>query len=400
MRGIVKMIKKEKIVEMLMILLIFVTIVDPANQIFKIKSLIFLITIFMFLVINYRNKNNLKLLLLILLISLLVPLFSIFIGVIHNSSFELGIGLDVMKSYMFFSIVIALRENVKKYNSVLKILMIGISIIVLVINIILIYNHKLFSIIYLYSLEKQNMMIANRKFGNLLLQSIYYKTIILAIIPFSFYFQEFMFTKKNKMKNIFLSFVLAYGIFISGTRANLISLGYIVLAWLLYFSVKKKKLIILLLSLACMISALDIVKNNFFEKTEHSNLVKLGHYTSYSDEFQKMNLITGEGAGTRFYTKGFNSYAETTELTYFELFRRMGIWGIILHLVFLLYPLFKLRKRMDILIWYSIYIVIAGTNPLLFSSTGMLLMAFVYAEIFKKEVVEYECKSVSTYVNL
>lgn len=122
---------------------------------------------------------------------------------------------------------------------------------------------------------------------------------------------------------------------------------------------------------------------NFFEKAEISNNVKLGHIKSYFNHFKTMNLLIGDGLGTSFYTEGFKSHAYITELTYFEMFRRFGVFGFSILLIWLLYPLKVLYKNKEILSWYPVYLMAAGTNPLLFSSTGMLLLVFVYAEVIE-----------------
>lgn len=394
------MLKKQIILDVLVTILLLVTIFDPANQIFRIKSIIFFGVILTYILINYKRKMDFRLVILILGISLLLPQLSIFIGSILNSTFDIRIGKDLLKSYMYFFVSLVLIENVEKYKSILNKCMLGVVIIVLITNISLLFDREIFSLIYSYSLEKQNMMIANRQFGKISLFSIYYKTIILAIVPLSFYFREFLFSPYKKIKNFVLTFLFSYGIFISGTRANLICLAFIVFSLLLYYSIKRKKGFLLIMIIILFLASSNVILKNFFDREEQSNTVKLGHYISYKEEFNKMNLLFGHGAGTKFYSKGINQYTDITELTYMELFRRMGMIGFTFYMLFLLYPLFKLRKRIDIIVWYSIYILAAGTNPLLFSSTGMLLMAFVYAEIFKKEVVEYECKSTSTYVNL
>ena len=59
-----------------------------------------------------------------------------------------------------------------------------------------------------------------------------------------------------------------------------------------------------------------------------------------------------------------------------------------------IFTLIKLALRHDsalaILVTYIIYLVIAGTNPLLFSSTGMLIILSVYSYIEKLKKSEVE----------
>ena len=105
-------------------------------------------------------------------------------------------------------------------------------------------------------------------------------------------------------------------------------------------------------------------------------------------------MILGQGPGTEFYSEGFRKMTMKTEWTYVELLRNYGLLCIpILYVV--IYPFLRLLKQafkfdsaLAIAFGYVIYLVIAGTNPLLLSSTGMLviLSAYSYSEQLKKGV--------------
>ena len=74
----------------------------------------------------------------------------------------------------------------------------------------------------------------------------------------------------------------------------------------------------------------------------------------------------------------------TTEWTYMELLRNYGIFSLLIFAV-MVYPLtqlYKLRRDRRVaamMFAYIFYLLIAGTNPLLISSTGMLVLLTIYS---------------------
>lgn len=119
---------------------------------------------------------------------------------------------------------------------------------------------------------------------------------------------------------------------------------------------------------------------------EISNTVKYGHLPSYTKLFEEhpSYLLTGQGPGAFFYSDGFNKYVMQTEWAYLELIRCFGICSVLIIGIFI-YPLFAFwRNKEDILSFsifgaYSVYLIVAGTNPLLLSSTGMLVLLISYS---------------------
>ena len=125
------------------------------------------------------------------------------------------------------------------------------------------------------------------------------------------------------------------------------------------------------------------------ESDEPSNMIKYAHLVSYKELFTENPeyLLFGQGPGTEFYTKGFRMMTMKTEWTYLELLRNYGLFCLPLLYVIML-PLFKLlllaRQHESALAMasaYFIYLITAGTNPLLLSSTGMLVVLSGYSYV-------------------
>lgn len=371
--------KGDKLLYILITALFISTIYDPSNEILKIKTILFAVVFLTYVYINYKNINKKKMYFTTALV-IGVPICYTIIGY-SNNTFNIEIALNAIKSFLYFFIIFVIYKGKDLYLKNLRIVLLGIPIIILITHIFLMFNEELFYIVYFYTLKKGTMIIATtRSFGSIEMPSIYYKTVILTVIPYSYHFQKFLYNKNKKYLNLFLSFLFGYGLIMSGTRATMLSLFIITVYWLvIYFKDNiKAKYIVLLGVIGTTVLIYLII--NFFDRTETSNSIKIGHYKSYISHFKNMNLFWGDGLGTSFYTGGLKSQVYITELTYFEMLRRFGIIGFLFYTILLLFPLTVLYKNKYILSWYPIYLFAAGTNPLLFSSTGMLLLAFVYAE--------------------
>jgi hypothetical protein len=118
--------------------------------------------------------------------------------------------------------------------------------------------------------------------------------------------------------------------------------------------------------------------------------MKVGHYDSYIKLFMEhpQYLVWGEGLGSQFYSSGNADFVTQTELTYIDLIRWFGIPLAIILILLLLYPIiyFYLNKKVSqnnryLIVSYWGYLFIAGTNPLLVSSTGMLAVLTLFSAL-------------------
>jgi hypothetical protein len=122
---------------------------------------------------------------------------------------------------------------------------------------------------------------------------------------------------------------------------------------------------------------------------EFSNNLKLALLDDYANLLSQPSvLLFGKGLGSYDYWTPRGSEYFVTELTYLELFRTFGVLGALLVLALLLFPLlyaFFVRPAFTqghIVIAYAFYLVMAVSNPTLFSSLGILILAIVLANIF------------------
>jgi hypothetical protein len=120
--------------------------------------------------------------------------------------------------------------------------------------------------------------------------------------------------------------------------------------------------------------------------------VKIEHQSSIIRllEEHPLFLLLGQGPGSLYYTTGVGRYVVQSELSYMEIIRMFGLFmgGGVIFLWFL--PLIIAYKRRNMLpeffpfvISYFAYLCIGGTNPLLFSSTGIIILASAYSFALK-----------------
>lgn len=209
--------------------------------------------------------------------------------------------------------------------------------------------------------------------------------------------------RRKRISSLFMCFA----IILSGTRANIfILVGFLVVYFC--FIQKNKKLryfaavAVLLIGVALIIDrrVINAVVDIFVRKAD-SDATRDGHLRGIM-EFWKSNplkFIIGSGFSSSFYSYGVNDYAVGIELSYWNLLRQVGFISFIFMMVMFIYPIIKLcNNKANILyiIAYIAYLIIAYTNPFLYSSTGMLLLLFMYCKTFGSSFKPNKSKTVST----
>ena len=231
----------------------------------------------------------------------------------------------------------------------------------------------------------------------------YLKSYVAFVFIIAYYFYVvFSGVHRNILTFIYLFFI-CFAFSVSGTRSTmllptfmLIIVGYITSAnkkyakYILYP-------IIFIIGLAFIILLIALISDT----GEASNAVKYGHIPSYIQLFEEHPeyILIGQGPGAFMYSEGFNKVVFKTEWTYLELVRNYGLFSLIIIGVFAKPLITMWKHRRDafckcMFFAYLSYLLIAGTNPLLLSSTGMivLLMAYSYEESITSQDVNKQQK--------
>ncbi|WP_372651075.1 hypothetical protein [Draconibacterium sp.] len=377
-------------------LLFLDVIIDPSNKIFHAKYVLFLGVFLLWIPLHYKKTVNLskQILFTVVFIGFFMPLFALSVGLTksfaNNSNMAELVYLNSF--FFFFLLVVIITENIQ-LRPVLNVSAILLMAITAFSYFLPLINPGLFAKLYaFFVMEKEVAVYALRNYGGFTLLMVFYKTSPILVFPLAYYLHRVFILKIKKNRGIQIGFILALcsTLFLSGTRANILAMGFILLFYLLFYAYKNSKPLALLLAfvyLAIFFYGANILAEVFLNRSEVSNQVKLGHLFSYIEHFSNHLgiLLFGQGIGSTMYTTGINSVVSVTELTYFELIR---VWGLPVSIVFsliLLIPIYYEIKSSSIshlFIAYLAYLFIAGTNPLLLSSTGMLVLVYVFSQTF------------------
>lgn len=381
-------------------LLVLDIMIDPPNLIFHSKYLLFVIVFLIWFLKIIKTKTKIvvpkSLFFVLAFISLFMPFYALSVGIINSILNDTEIGtLAYFNSFFFFLLLLVIvNENIEltKFINYSSLMVVGIT---LGFYLILLLSPTFFTVIYHYFvIDKGVAVYALRNYGGVTLIMMFYKTSPILVFPLSYYLYRIFITpeKRRLIPDIIVLCLIIAALFISGTRANVVSLIAIVLFYFGFYIYKKSKewfVLINIASLLLALFALPVFFDLLLNKHEASNMIKFGHFSSYLDHFEnhKIMSIFGQGIGGSFYSSGINKLSNISELTYLELIR---IWGFPITLLFLsalILPLInEIRSKniSHIFIAYITYLFIAGTNPLLLSSTGMIVLVYVFSFSYYK----------------
>lgn len=193
---------------------------------------------------------------------------------------------------------------------------------------------------------------------------------------------------KQKLPWVAISFA---ALWFTGTRANVFSALIILFFRYVVWSDKKSAMryliafFILLGAAAASTRLVEMIVNQMTTSgAVSSDLVRNGEVKAYLEVFAKpAKLLFGTGFGSEFFNYGRDAVETTSELSYFELIRCVGLILAIPFFAFILRPIFSRKIKADYKLSFICYLIIAATNPLLFSSTAMLMYMFLYEDIVR-----------------
>lgn len=391
--------KRPLFLKVLLALLFMDVMIDPNNLIFHAKYVLFILVFVAWMPgRNFRkSKISVKLGFVIIFIALFMPFYALCVGILSSSLQNIPVGRLVYFNSFFFFLVVLITAN-DTFNLTLLFNRSSLLIVALTMGLYVasVFNPGWFGTLYKYFvLDKGAAIYALRDYGKVTMLMIFYKTSPLLVFPLSYYLYRILIdtAKKSPFSHYLLIFLIAGTLYLSGTRANVLSLFLILLFYVGFFTYRKSKLwfvLVTALGLLIFLLAFPSLWDLIMNRHEPSNAIKFGYISSYADYFNGhlLSLIFGQGIGGKFFAYGLHRFRDVTELTYLELMR---IWGIPVAAIFgviLIWPLvteIREKKLSHLFIAYLAYLFIAGTNPLLLSSTGMLVLVYVFSMEFGSE---------------
>lgn len=368
----------------LFMLLIFLFVADPTNTIFGLKMVVFAMLLG-YNILFFRAEWAQLRYFFLSAVAVLVPwLFASLRGEIID-------GGEVRAVFTAISPLLLLPW-IYRYD----VLRLSVSPVVAVVCIVLflywlvIFVPVMEGIIYLYMCEHDHtIMLSRRAFVGFSMFGMYCKSTVAFLPVFALLLYRAYTPALRKTWVVVCVLLFVHLFLISGTRSTIVLPTFLALLVFFLFYRNKRYVNYLLYPTAMLVGVffVAVLLLLLMEVGEHSNMVKYAHLYSYKELFTEnpLYLLIGQGPGTFFYTAGFNKMSLRTEWTYMELLRNYGIFSLLLLYAFVrpLVSLMRLACRDDeamvLAITYVVYLVIAGTNPLLLSSTGMLVLLTMFS---------------------
>jgi hypothetical protein len=369
--------KNKKVIVFLTHLFVLSFLLDPNNILFHMKLpsfLLFLLWCFYKKVNFYRNGIILfSTVYLLLLLSTLNML-------LNNYEYEIDSTMSFYTSQIvLFTLMFVSDKTVNLVNPcILAAKIISITTIFLTIII------KTYPGVALIFADSKLFMIMQRPILGHTFFSVFHLSSPIIVLSLGYEFAVFL---SNKLKKYFINcFLYSTALYLSGTRANILS-GFLVIMiiYLYYVLFLKKNMLkfVFIFVLICFLGSL-MVFLLLTDETSGSSAIKYGHLVSIS-KLLKGNLnifLFGNGPGSLYYSEGFHGVTYISELSYYELIRNYGLFSaIIICSIFFSPLLFFMQKKIlsfSIFISYLAYLFIAGTNPLLMVPQGYVVLIFAY----------------------
>lgn len=382
-------------------LVIVLPIIDPADAFFHVPIFFFLFVI----LVNIKDFDGRNIYYMLLFIGVYL------ISDVYMMTCPPPLGFDelinkgiIAKHIVYLPLLCLLTKdkNIPKYFFLGLYVIAIIEIVVFILYVYTPLSHSVWH--YFHFKAKDTIMIAWRKILGINLAAVYYKSSALLIIAAAHNIVNLCNHKEFK-RNFIGLFIIGIAFFCGGTRACM--LGYLLLIYFsyCYYLLKKHKYVLLSLFFSILSCFFIVLVFKMLSEIGESSLnIKMGHLRGIKEQIWSdplRSLFFGFGPGSLFYSYGTYSLRSITELTYWDIFRQYGIINGIFMISSLLLPVLsclfggknKKTERFIFGLSFLAYYFIAGTNPLLFSSTGflaILMMLIITQKLNKTQRNKYD----------
>ncbi|MBR1120200.1 hypothetical protein JQ628_01645 [Bradyrhizobium lablabi] len=383
------------LVRLLLLMFVLVCIFDPADQVLRGKVPLFVALWPATLAGCALTREEPYLppsLLIYSLAFITIPLLSI--GWYHiidgRQPFE---GFALFKAYLFISFAIILVLNkidlIPQLSAVLTLLALSVIAVFLFLQ----FSPEEFERLHELGINTGVLSLDRRKYGeNLELVQVYFVTSAMLVVSIAYYFDRVMSAAGyiRKLAYLVLLGVNITGMLLAGTRNNiLVSLLLPFTLWPLYTARVARNALLSLLVLVLLALPFADRLQAFFDAEESSNSIKLTLLRDYISLLSDpVTLLFGQGLGAYHEWSAGQVNFYITELTYLEMLRSFGIFGAAAMVALLLFPAWYSfaaplsRRARALAVAYLFYLLMAVSNPLLFSSSGMLILSAILANVY------------------
>jgi hypothetical protein len=384
----------DALLKIVLVLLISVCVLDPASQLLGLKEVLFVSAwaLFIFNIIATGKSVYIPIgmIIYLLLFIFVIPIASIIYYTVAIGDFAQYDGYIYFKPYLFLTMAIILYGS--NYDLIKPTMVITscVSALTLFILLICVLHPAMVTMLHEdIGVRYGIFVIGSRGFDELPFPQVFFHTSALIAFPLAYYCKEVLDSKGlSRLLFALLLMLNIVGMFLGATRNNLL-FSIMVPIFIIFWYSKMKKWTLTAVALLAFIMVLNNheIIVNMLDANERSNAYKISFLNDYMDLFSDVQiLLLGQGLGSYFFTEA-RGYVSLTELTYVEFVRRFGIIVSLIVFFMLLCPLYKLfyAKYRDIhyfFISYFVYLIMCFFNPLLMSSTGMLILSIALYHAF------------------
>jgi len=384
-----------KLLHLNLLLLLAAAIFDPEDLLVHAKVPLFAgvwMLILADMVISRRGRFQvpMNLYLYIYIFVILLPSIGMFIYLLRGGGTEGYEWLNSYKPYLFLTLCIPLAMKRIDLIRPLSMILSVLSLATVVLYVITVNNEALRSQLWLVGNTYTIFSLNERSYGGLSYQMVYFHTSPLIIIAVAYFcYQSLVSMGRARFWNVLLLLLNVCGMLLSGTRNNMIMgllMPLMVIAW--YGGTKVRLFVVAGLAVVLSVGLGFGIVQAMLSPDDPSNAIKLLYFHDYAAMFSNWpTLLFGQGLGASFFSTALGMRVSITELTYLEFIRNYGVIMGCMFYFLLLYPLRKLGSqaaRADhyLFLGYFGYLYLCTANPLLMSSSGMLVMAIVLVKTF------------------
>ena len=377
-----------------LLLFLLACIFDPADKALGLKAYLFAFAWFIS-AIHFLWEGRLPRvhagLVLYTALFIFVPVLSIvwYLSVDGAEPYE---GLPLLKGYLLLTFAPLLFIERINLMPLLSGVLTSLAVAIIVVFAMVMTVPDLYSGFYLFGAVTGIVVLDNRDYGSgLVLTQIYFVTSPMLAIAIAYYFDRWHATPSQRARLGYLLLIAlnVAGMVLAGTRNNL-AVAVLLPLTLLFLNARDR---LTTRVLAIIIGAAVIVA--FFNQlmvlldpNEYSNSLKLAMLDDYGailDDARTLFFGQGLGAYETWPSRSY-IYFYGSELTYIELIRNFGIFGAVVLILLLCFPVAYVflvdRSHRNVVVGYAFYLLMCASNPNLFSSMGMLILAVVLANLF------------------
>lgn len=374
--------------ELLFFIMVLVSMVDPSNSILHLKNPAFALLLVYNMVMFKPDFRYIT--------CILMPFVALMCGFISSQIFGIALNDEFfVGTFKGFSMLVLLLWI--PYYDVIKLSKLAALIFSICGTILFIAaasDDTLKAAIWYFQSEGHEgaFLLSERQFLGFDILGINYNSTICTALPLFASSYAFFSKGKKRFFNFLCMSFITFLFITSGSRSTML-LPFCIIGLSLYIVYRKSRYVKMMMYpalLLLVVALVVIIAKLAGQKNEESNIIKYAHLDSYVRllHYYPEYFFWGEGPGSMFFSKGFREMVPQTEWSYIEILRMCGIFSLgIFYMMF--YPLCYIKKffrqdlSMGIIIAYALYLIVAGTNPMLINSSGMCVMMMIYSYLSK-----------------